>query len=130
MPAKYSSKEIMNKLNEIGEMPKSDVATCDDEMVASMTTIVVPDFAGYGDDYFNDKFSMVVILNTELPGSAPEGEERKITDYVSDTGTFTVEAFSSVVECGYFVGIVDNVLSDRLDTIETKIDSIITYLGI
>lgn len=67
---------------------------------ASKTIIAIPDLAGYGDDFFNARYYMQVIKNANSIGNAPDGEYRKITDYVSATGTFTTEAFSANVETG------------------------------
>ena len=64
---------------------------------ASTTSIVIPDLAGYGDDFFNNHYYMTCIKNADSAGAAPEGEYRLITDYVSASGTFTVDAFSATV---------------------------------
>ena len=70
---------------------------CSVSMTDSTVTIVVPGLAGFGNDFFNDKFFMQVVYNASVPGNIPEREVRQITDYVSSTGTFTVNAFSSNV---------------------------------
>lgn len=73
--------------------------TCDVGMSGSTTTIVCDDLAGYGDDVFNDKYWMKVIKNANSVGNAPEGDTaRQVTDYVSASGTFTVDAFTANVE--------------------------------
>lgn len=72
--------------------------TCNSDMTQSTTTIVCADLAGYGDDYFNLKFYLQVILNKNSVGNAPEFQVRQITDYVSTTGTFTTGAFSANVQ--------------------------------
>lgn len=72
--------------------------TCDSGMGASTTAIVCADLAGFGNDYFNTKFYMQVLLNANSVGNAPEPQVRQITDYVSTTGTFTVTAFGANVE--------------------------------
>ncbi len=64
---------------------------------ASKTEIVIASLAGYGDDFFNTKYYMQIVRNTDSVGNAPENEVRQITDYVSATGTFTVTAFSANV---------------------------------
>jgi len=69
-------------------------------MTASATTIVVPNLVGYGDDVFNTKYYLQVIKNANSVGNAPELEVRQVTDYDSDTGTFTTVAFSANVEAG------------------------------
>ncbi|KKM64728.1 hypothetical protein LCGC14_1498500 [marine sediment metagenome] len=74
------------------------LGTCNSGMGASQTTIVSDDFIGYGNDFFNDKYYMQVILNVNSVGSGPEGIARQITDYVSATGTFTTASFGSNVE--------------------------------
>ncbi len=72
--------------------------TCDSGMGASTTVIVCADLAGFGNDYFNNKFHMEVLLNANSVGNAPERTQRQITDYVSATGTFTVTAFGANAE--------------------------------
>ena len=72
--------------------------TCNAAMIASTTTVACADLAGYGNDYFNQKFYIQVIKNTNSIGAAPDGEIRQITDYVDATGTFTTDAFSANVE--------------------------------
>ncbi len=59
---------------------------------AGTSTIISGDLSGFGDDYFNTGWSATVILDFSGAGSVPEGETRDITDYVSSTGTFTVDA--------------------------------------
>ena len=76
---------------------------CDAAMGASAVTVVSDDLAGYGNDFFNTRFYMQVLLNASVPTAAPEGEVRQITDYVSATGTFTVTAFSANVEANDIV---------------------------
>ena len=72
---------------------------------ASTTSIVAADLVGFGNnnDVFNTDFVVVVLLNANAAGTAPEGEVRDITDYVTATGTFTVTAFSQNVEPGDIV---------------------------
>jgi hypothetical protein len=64
---------------------------------ASKTAIVIAALAGFGDDFFNNKYYLQVLHNADSAGNAPEAEVRKITDYASATGTFTVDAFSANV---------------------------------
>lgn len=71
---------------------------CDEGMTGSTTTIVSSALAGHGNDFFNSGYVMLVLLDADDVGDAPEGEYRDITDYVSDTGTFTTQAFSANVE--------------------------------
>jgi tetrahydromethanopterin S-methyltransferase subunit B len=64
----------------------------------STTAIVDASLAGYGDDFFNGHFYMQVLHNDNSATNAPEDETKLITDYVSSTGTFTCDAFSSAVQ--------------------------------
>ncbi|MFA5152211.1 MAG: hypothetical protein WC554_06630, partial [Clostridia bacterium] len=79
---------------------------CSSSMTASKTTLVVPNLVGYGDDFFNNKFYIQVLKNANSVGNAPELQVRKITDYVSETGTFTTDAFGVNVEASDEVVIV------------------------
>lgn len=72
--------------------------TCDSEMTASTTAIVSDDLAGFGDNYFNNHYYLTIIKNTSSAGTTPENEARLITDYGSNAGAFTVDAFSANVE--------------------------------
>lgn len=72
--------------------------TCPSGMGASTTVIVCADLAGFGNDYFNNKFYIQILLNANSVGNAPETQVRKITDYVSSSGTFTCDAFGANVE--------------------------------
>ena len=65
---------------------------------SSTTVVVIAALAGYGDDYFNDDYYMQILKNANSAGNAPEKQVRKITDYVSATGTFTCDAFSAAIE--------------------------------
>ena len=57
--------------------------------------------AGFGNDYFNTGWSMIVILDADGVGTAPEGEIRDIEDYISTTGVFTVDDdFSANITTG------------------------------
>ncbi len=64
----------------------------------STTAILCGDLRGFGDDFFNSRFYMQVLLNANSAGNAPEGEIRQITDYASAGFTFTTNAFSANVE--------------------------------
>jgi len=83
-------------LNE--EFSLSLYGKCSSTMTASTTELVVPTLVGYGDDFFNNKFYIQILKNANSVGNAPEIQVRKITDYVSATGTFTVDAFGANVE--------------------------------
>jgi hypothetical protein len=65
---------------------------------SSTTDIVIAALAGYGNDFFNNQFYMQVLKNANSAGNAPEKQVRKITDYVSATGAFVVDAFGAAVE--------------------------------
>lgn len=79
---------------------------CDPAMVASTTTLVTNNLTGLPTDVFNDQFWVQVILNRNAPGTAPEGEFRRITDFDSATQTFTTNAFSANVEANDLLCIV------------------------
>jgi len=83
-------------LNE--EFSLSLYGKCSSTMTASTTELVVPTLVRYGDDFFNNKFYIQILKNANSVGNAPEIQVRKITDYVSTTGTFTVDAFGANVE--------------------------------
>lgn len=72
--------------------------TCNSGMTASQVTVACADLAGYGNDYFSTQFYMQVVKNANSIGNAPDGEGRKISAYVSSTGTFTVDSFSANVQ--------------------------------
>ena len=80
---------------------------CDAAMVGS-TTVVTTNNLGTSlpDDIFNDEFWMQVIHNANAPGTAPEREIRRITNFVGATQTFTVDAFSANVEADDLVAIL------------------------
>lgn len=73
---------------------------CKGDMAGSTTAVVSLELVGFGDDYFNDKYYVEVVKNSSAVGTAPEHEIRKITNYASDSGTFTTEAFTANVEAG------------------------------
>ena len=51
--------------------------------------------AGFGDDFFNTGWSVIVTYDDGGAGAAPEGEVRDIVDYVSTTGVFTIAPVTS-----------------------------------
>ncbi|MCK9518056.1 MAG: hypothetical protein WCY59_01570 [Anaerovoracaceae bacterium] len=63
----------------------------------STTEVVIAALAGYGDDFFNDKYYMQILKNADSAGNAPEKQIRKITDYATATGTFTCDAFGAAI---------------------------------
>jgi len=78
---------------------------CSPAMVASTTVLVLTNLAGFNDDIFNNEFWVQVIHNASAPGTAPEREVRRITDYVGLTGTFITDAFSANVEANDLVAV-------------------------
>lgn len=103
--------------------------TADTGMVASATTIACSELAGWEDDFFNDKYYMQVILNANAVGVAPEPEYRLITDYVSLTGTFTVNLFSADVQAGDELMVIHESIYDtfvRVDQIFDLANAILT----
>jgi len=87
---------------------------CDATMAASLNTLVCSNLAGFPDDIFNNEFWVQVIHNTSAPGTVPEREIRRITDYAGATGTFTTDNFSANVEAGDLLA----VFHDSILTIE------------
>jgi hypothetical protein len=79
---------------------------CDPAMAASTNTIVTNNLANMPEDVFNGQFWMQVILNHNAHGVAPEGEFRRIANFVAATQTFTVDAFSANVEANDLLCIV------------------------
>jgi len=74
-------------------------ASC--EVNAGAGTVTCATLGGFGDNYFNTGWSLMCILDADGAGSAPEGEVRDITAYVSGTGVFTVsDNFTSVLTTG------------------------------
>ena len=84
---------------------------CDTGMTASTVTIVSDDLEGYGNDYFNNNWYVMVVKNANSIGAAPSGETREITDYVSATGTFTCTAFSANVEASDEIVLIHGTIS-------------------
>ncbi len=83
---------------DIAEINVNDiVAKCTSD-TPSTTAIFSTMLTGYGDDFFNDDYYLLVYENANAQGDAPEGEVKLINDYDSDTGEFTTEAFSQNVE--------------------------------
>ena len=78
---------------------------CDAGMAASTTVLVMSNLAGFPNDIFNTEFWVQVIHNASAPGTAPEREIRRVTDYVGATGTFTCDAFTVNVEANDLVAV-------------------------
>lgn len=91
---------LTNILNQISRAAAFGWGACDAGMAASQTVIVSANLSGLGDDFFNNRFYMQVLV---AGAAAPEAEVRLITDYVSATGTFTTNAFSVNVEANDIV---------------------------
>lgn len=70
---------------------------CEPGMPPSTTNFTMHNLAGFPNDIFNDEFWMQVIHNDDAPGTAPEREIRRITNYNTVGGFFT-DAFSSNLE--------------------------------
>ncbi len=70
---------------------------------ATSTTPVVAALIGFGDDYFNTDWVMVVLLNLDAVGTSPEGDVRDITNYISVSGTFTIDATGAALASGDIV---------------------------
>lgn len=97
-PATDSLEAIANALGIGPSVGLWMFGVCDAAMVGSTTTIVTNNLTGLPDDIFNGQFWMQVILNHNAHGAAPEGEFRRITNFVAATQTFTTDAFSANVE--------------------------------
>ena len=78
------------------------------EAGSNATTVVCSELADYGEDYFNTGWWIYILQDAGGAQAAPEGEWRKITNYVEATGTFTTEAFSAAVATDdYFMVVKD-----------------------
>lgn len=97
-------------------------------MAASTTTVKCPNLAGFENDVFNNHYYMWVIRNANSLGAAPDDEYRLITDYVSSTGVFTVNAFSANVEASDVVLVVHESIIDILDTVNGIYDIVNSIL--
>ena len=80
----------------------------DATQVASTTTVITNNLQNVPDDLLEGQFWMQVIYNSSAPTTAPEGEIRRITDFVQGGAlqTFTVDAFTANVEAGDMVAII------------------------
>lgn len=71
--------------------------TCDAN-TAGAGEFTSSELAGFPDDYFNSGWTATILLDDSVAGTAPEFEERDITDYVSAVGGFVVSpVFSSQI---------------------------------
>lgn len=53
-------------------------------------TFISTGLSGFGNDFFNTNWKMIITFDAGSAGAAPEGDVRDIVDYASGTGTFTV----------------------------------------
>lgn len=91
---------------------------------ASSTVAVVTLLSGFGEDFFNTGWSMIVLHNVASDGAAPEGEIRDIIDYVSGTGTFTLNyALTAALATG------DRVMVKRTEELELDIPTVLGSSG-
>lgn len=73
--------------------------------VASLVTVITNNLQNIPNDVLEGQFWMQVIYNTSAPATAPEGEFRRISNFVQGGAlqTFTVDAFTANVEAGDYV---------------------------
>lgn len=90
------------------------IGYCPAGMVASTTSIVCPNLGAFPNDTFNSGYQMIVLHNDNSLLAAPEMEMRDITDFVTGSGTFTTEAFSSNVEANDIVLIIHNSVAAQI----------------
>lgn len=89
----------------------------DATQVASTITVITNNLQNIPNDVLEGQFWMQVIYNTSVPGTAPEGEIRQITNFVQGGAlqTFTVDAFTANVEAGDYVCIFhESLLSHQI----------------
>ncbi len=79
----------------------------DATQVASAITVITNNLQNVPNDLLEGQFWMQVIYNTSAPGTAPEGEIRRITNFVQGGAlqTFTIDALTANVEAGDMVAI-------------------------
>lgn len=77
----------------------------DATQVASTITVITNNLQNIPNDLLEGQFYMQVIYNASAVGTAPEGENRQITNFVQGGAlqTFTVDAFTANVEAGDMV---------------------------
>ena len=72
------------------------IGTCTEN--STTTTVISSDLSGYVNDTFNEGWSLVCIKdNGGTVGTLPSGEIRDVTDYASDSGTFTTAAWTEAL---------------------------------
>ena len=79
------------------------------ESGSETTTFYIEELARMEDDYFNNHYYLTIM---KAGGAAPEGETRLITDYVSASGGFVVNALSADIEADDIVLIVHESVLD------------------
>ena len=79
----------------------------DASQVASTITIITNNLKNVPSDVLEGQFWMQVLYNDSAPATVPEGEFRRITNFVQGGAlqTFTVDAFTANVEAGDYVAI-------------------------
>ncbi|KKN52946.1 hypothetical protein LCGC14_0607470 [marine sediment metagenome] len=79
----------------------------DATQVASLVTVITNNLQNVPNDLLEGQFWMQVIYNDSAPATAPEGEIRRITNFVQGGAlqTFTVDGFTANVEAGDIVAI-------------------------
>ncbi len=89
----------------------------DATQVASAITIITNNLQNVPNDALENQFWMQVVHNDSAPATAPEGEIRRITNFVQGGAlqTFTTDAFTADVEAGDFVVIFhESLLSHQI----------------
>ena len=76
------------------------------DQYADVNNFYCSGLTGFGNDYFANHYYVWVIWDAAGAGALPQGERRLITDYVSQTGQFTHDAFSAAVSVDDMVLIV------------------------
>ena len=92
---------------------------CNVGMTGSLTDIYCADLAGYGNDYFNQKFYVQIIKNANSVGAAPDNELRLITDYVSATGKIVCDPFSAVVQASDEIYVIHSAIASLFSSTST-----------
>jgi len=91
------------------------IGLCETNVTA--TTVISAALGGYGDDVFNEGWSLVCIFDTGgAVGTLPSGEVRDVTDYATATGTFTTAAWSAALTAGDYVILVKTEALDEYTT--------------
>jgi hypothetical protein len=95
-----SLQAIRDSITALSGVQYSGTCTVD----ANGATQFSSDIEGFGNDYFNTHWVAICLYDASGAGTAPEGEVRDITDYVSASGVVTVgTAFSAQLTTGDLV---------------------------